>query len=194
MESRAWNRTEYHDALVEAYEHRIGQCADLGIKNLICFSGNRAGMDDETGMHNCAVGLKRIMSSAEKQGVTISLEMLNSKTDHQDYMADHTSWAVALCELVGSPNFRLLYDIYHMQIMEGDVIATIRAHHELFSHYHTGGVPGRGEIDGTQELNYTAIAQAIVATGYRGYVGQEFVPKRDDVIASLRQAVEICSV
>lgn len=191
--TRAWNRTEYHDPLVEAYEHRIRQCAELGIKNLICFSGNRDGMDDELGMKNCAVGLKRIMSLAEKSSVTISLEMLNSKLDHRDYMADHTNWAVALCELVGSPNFRLLYDIYHMQIMEGDVIATIRAHHQHFSHYHTGGVPGRGEIDQTQELNYSAIARAITDTGYDGFMGQEFVPHRPDPIASLKQAVEICS-
>jgi hydroxypyruvate isomerase len=190
---KAWNRLEYHDPLVAAYEQRIRECADLGVRNLICFSGNRDGLDDEVGLKNCAVGLKRIMPTAEKRGITISLEMLNSKTDHRDYMADHTAWAVELCHQVGSPNFRLLYDIYHMQIMEGDVIATIRQHHELFSHYHTGGVPGRGEIDDTQELNYAAIARAIAATGYRGFVGQEFVPQRDDPLESLQQAVQICS-
>ena len=122
------------------------------------------------------------------------MELLNSKVNHKDYMCDHTAWGVALCEKLGSERFKLLYDIYHMQIMEGDVIATIRAHQGHFAHYHTGGVPGRAEIDGTQELNYPAIMRAIVDTGYAGYVAQEFVPKRPDALASLRQGVQICDV
>ena len=190
----AWNRLEHHDALVEAYEKHIPASVNLGVKNVICFSGNRAGMDDEQGLKNCAVGLKKIMPLAEKHGVTISMELLNSKVNHKDYMCDHTEWGVALCQEIGSENFKLLYDIYHMQIMEGDVIATIKKHHQHISHYHTGGVPGRNEIDETQELYYPAIANAIVETGYKGFVGQEFIPKRDDKIASLRQGVEICTV
>ena len=191
---KALNRLEHHDALVPAYEEYIKSAKDLGVKNVICFSGNRDGMDDETGLKNCAVGLKRIMTAAEKHGITISMELLNSKVNHKDYMCDHTAWGVELCKAVGSDNFKLLYDIYHMQIMEGDVIATIKEHHSHISHYHTGGVPGRAEIDDTQELNYPAIARAIVATGYQGFIGQEFIPRRDDKIASLRQGVEICDV
>lgn len=192
--TKAFNRLEYHDALVPAYEDYIKQAKDLGVKNIICFSGNRDGMDDETGLKNCATGLKRIMPTAEKHGITISIELLNSKVDHKDYMCDHTAWGVDLCKSIGSDNFKLLYDIYHMQIMEGDVIATIKEHNSHISHYHTGGVPGRAEIDDTQELNYPAIARAIVATGYKGFIGQEFIPRRDNKIASLRQGVEICDV
>ena len=191
---RAWNRVEHHDALVEAYEKHLKDSLNVGIKNVICFSGNRGGMDDEVGLKNCAKGLRRIMPLAEKLGLTVSMELLNSRVNHKDYMCDHTEWGVALCKAIGSDNFKLLYDIYHMQIMEGDVIATINRHHEHISHYHTGGVPGRNEIDETQELNYPAIAKAIVDTGYKGFVGQEFQPKRPDKIASLRQGVEICTV
>ena len=191
---KAWNRLEYHDALVPAYEELIKKSVDLGVKNIICFSGNRKGMDNEQGLKNCAEGLKKIMPAAEKHGVTISMELLNSKVNHKDYMCDHTEWGIALCQAIGSDNFKLLYDIYHMQIMEGDVIATIKKHHGSISHYHTGGVPGRAEIDNTQELYYPAIAKAIVATGYQGFIGQEFIPKREDKIASLKQGVEICSV
>ncbi|MCA9212310.1 MAG: TIM barrel protein [Planctomycetales bacterium] len=192
--TRAWNRTEYHDALVEAYEKDIPTVANAGLTNLICFSGNRDGMDDELGLQNCAKGLKRIMPLAEKHNVVITMELLNSKVNHKDYMCDHTAWGVELCKAVGSENFKLLYDIYHMQIMEGDVIATIKSNHQYFSHYHTGGVPGRNEIDDTQELNYAAIARAIVATGFKGHVAQEFIPAREDKLASLRQGVEICDV
>lgn len=191
---RAFNRLEHHDALLEVYEQTIKDCVSVGAKQLICFSGNRDGMDDEEGLKNCAIGLKRLMPIAEKQGIIISMELLNSKVDHPDYMCDLSEWGVALCEEVGSENFGLLYDIYHMQIMEGDVIATIQKHHKHFTHYHTGGVPGRNEIDETQELYYPAIMRAIADTGYKGFVGQEFIPKREDKLASLRQGVEICTI
>jgi hydroxypyruvate isomerase len=190
----SWNRKQYHDVLVEAFEKQLNDAHNVGIKNVICFSGNRGGMDDEEGMKNCAEGLKRLMPLCEKLGLTLTMELLNSKVNHADYMCDHTEWGVGLCELVGSDNFKLLYDIYHMQIMEGDVIATINKHNKYISHYHTGGVPGRAEIDDTQELNYPAIIKAILATGYTGFIGQEFIPKRDDKIASLKQGVTICDV
>jgi len=192
--THGWNRPEYHDVLLEAYKSQIDRVAKMGLQNLICFSGNRGLMDDQQGLENCARGLKRLMPIAEAAGVTITMELLNSKVDHADYMCDHTSWGVALCEAVASERFKLLYDIYHMQIMEGDVIATIRKHHQWISHYHTGGVPGRNEIDETQELNYPAIMRAIVDTGYAGYVGQEFIPKSEDKLESLRRGIQICSV
>ncbi|MAS92259.1 MAG: hydroxypyruvate isomerase [Verrucomicrobiales bacterium] len=191
---KAFNRVEYHDKLVEIYEPLIKESADNGFTNVICFSGNRDGMDDEEGLKNCAEGLKRLMPLCEKLGVTLSMELLNSKVNHKDYMCDYSAWGAELCEAIGSEHFKLLYDIYHMQIMEGDVIATIRDRNKYFSHYHTGGVPGRAEIDETQELYYPAIMRAIVETGYDGWVGQEFIPKRDDKIASLKQGVEICTV
>lgn len=190
----AFNRVEHHDALVELYEPLIKASAEAGFTNVICFSGNRDGMDDEVGLKNCAEGLKKLMPLCEKQGVTLSMELLNSKVNHKDYMCDHSAWGAELCEAIGSENFKLLYDIYHMQIMEGDVIATIQDRNQYFSHYHTGGVPGRAEIDETQELYYPAIVQAIVETGYDGWIGQEFIPKREDKIASLKQGVEICTV
>jgi hydroxypyruvate isomerase len=143
---------------------------------------------------NCKKGLQRIMKTAERHDVTISMELLNSKVNHKDYQADHTEWGAVLCEMVGSNKFKLLYDIYHMQIMEGDVIATIKKNHEYISHYHTGGVPGRNEIDETQELQYAAIVRAIYDTGYKGYIGQEFIPARKDKMASLEQAVKICDI
>ena len=192
--TRAWNRVEHHDKLVEAYTAQIDAVAAVGLDNLICFSGNRDGLADELGIENCAKGLKRIMKHAESKKVTISMELLNSKVNHPDYQCDKSAWGVELCKAIGSDNFKLLYDIYHMQIMEGDVIATIRASHPYFSHYHTGGVPGRNEIDDTQELNYPAIMQAVVATGFKGFVAQEFIPKREDKIASLNQGVRICDV
>jgi hydroxypyruvate isomerase len=191
---KGWNRIEHHDALVPAYEQHIKECAEAGMTNLICFSGNRAGLDDEKGLENCALGLKRIMKFAEDRKVTIVMELLNSKVNHKDYQCDHTAWGVELCKRIGSERFKLLYDIYHMQIMEGDVIATIRKSHQHIAHYHTGGVPGRNEIDDTQELHYPAIMRAIVETGFQGHVAQEFIPKRSDVLASLRQGVTICDV
>jgi hydroxypyruvate isomerase len=192
--TKAFNRVEHHDALVSVYEPLIKEAAQAGFKNVICFSGNRDGMDDETGLKNCALGLKRLMPLAEKHGVTLCMELLNSKVNHKDYMCDKSAWGVALCKAIGSEHFKLLYDIYHMQIMEGDVIATIRANHPYFAHYHTGGVPGRAEIDDTQELYYPAIIRAIVETGFKGFIGQEFIPQREDKLASLRQAVGICDV
>jgi hydroxypyruvate isomerase len=189
-----WNRLEYHDTLVPIYEAQIKATAEAGFPNQICFSGNRAGMPDEVGLENCVTGLKRILPLAEKLGVTVCMELLNSRVNHPDYMCDRTAWGVELCKRISSERFRLLYDIYHMQIMEGDVIATIRANHQYFAHYHTGGVPGRHEIDDTQELNYPAIMRAILDTGFKGYVAQEFVPARPDVVASLRQGMQICDV
>lgn len=189
----AFNRVEYHDLLVKIYEPSIAAVADAGFKHLICFSGNRDGMDAETGLKNCAEGLKRLLPLAEKRGVTLVMELLNSRVNHKDYMCDTTAWGVELCKRIGSENFKLLYDIYHMQIMEGDVISHIREHNKYFAHYHTGGVPGRNEIDETQELNYPAIMRAIVETGYKGHVAQEFIPKRDPLV-SLKQAVGICTV
>ncbi len=190
---KAFNRLEHHDTLVEIYTKCIGQTADAGFTNLICFSGNREKMDDEQGLDNCATGLKRLMTLAEKSKVTICMELLNSKVNHKDYMCDHTAWGVELVKRVGSERFRLLYDIYHMQIMEGDVIRTIQDNHPYIAHYHTGGNPGRHEIDDTQELNYPAISRAIKATGFRGFVAQEFVPARDP-LTSLAAAVKLCSV
>jgi hydroxypyruvate isomerase len=191
---KGFNDPQYHDELVASYEAIIPKVANAGLNQIICFSGNRNGLDDEKGIENCAVALKRLMSTAEKYKVTVVMELLNSKVNHKDYQCDKTPWGVALCEKVGSERFKLLYDIYHMQIMEGDVIATIRKYHPYISHYHTGGVPGRNEIDDSQELNYPAIMKAIVDTGFKGYVAQEFIPKRQDKIASLKQGVEICDV
>jgi hydroxypyruvate isomerase len=196
------NRLEHHDAIVEFFEHTAPIVAKAGFKNIICFSGNREGMSDEQGLENCATGLKRIAPICEQHNVIAAMELLNSKIDHHDYMCDHTAWGVALVKRVGSEHFKLLYDIYHMQIMEGDVIRTIRgdkaknieAAYPYIAHYHTGGVPGRGEIDETQELYYPAVMKAIVETGFKGYVAQEFVPKRKNVLASLEQGVQICDV
>lgn len=189
-----WNRKEFHAALIKNYTEHIDLVAKAGYKNLICFSGNRRGMDDETGLKNCAEGLKQIMSAAEKKGVTIQMELLNSKVNHKDYMCDRSAWGVALAKEIGSPNFKLLYDIYHMQIDEGDVISTIKNNYQYFGHYHTGGVPGRHEIDTSQELYYPAIIKAIVSTGFDGYLAQEFLPVKEDKIASLRDAIKICDV
>ena len=190
---QAFNRVEHHDSLEKTYLEGIPLAAKAGIKQVICFSGNRGGMDDATGLKNCAAGLKRIMSAAEQHGVTVIMELLNSKVDHGDYMCDHTEWGAALVAAVASERFKLLYDIYHMQIMEGDVIATIRKHHDKIAHYHTAGVPGRNEIDDTQELNYRGICAAVSATGFTGFLAQEFIPRGKDALAALRQGVEICS-
>jgi hydroxypyruvate isomerase len=191
---KAFNRIEHHDTLVEIYKPLIKASAACGAKQVICFSGDREGMSDAQGLENCATGLKRLLPLAEQHGITLVMELLNSKVDHPDYMCDHTAWGVELCKAIGSGNFKLLYDIYHMQVMEGDVIATIRANHGFISHYHTGGVPGRNEIDETQELYYPAIMHAIADTGYTGFVGQEFIPRHPDKLASLKQGVEICSI
>ncbi len=189
-----FNRVENHDTLFKLYEVLFKQTADFGAKNIICFSGNRAGLDDETGLKNCAEGIKKLMPLAEKNGIVLTMELLNSRVNHPDYMCDQSAWGIQLCEAVGSENFKLLFDIYHMQIMEGDIIATIKKNHRYFSHYHTGGVPGRNEIDDTQELYYPAIMRTIVDTGYKGWVAQEFLPTKPDKLASLKQAVGICDI
>lgn len=192
-----WNDTKFHPRLIESYKKHIDLVADAGYKNLICFSGSRRGKDDETGWKNCVEGLKQVIGQAEKRGVTLVMELLNSKVDHKDYQCDKTAWGVELCKRLGSPNFKLLYDIYHMQIDEGDVIHTIREYHPYIAHYHTGGVPGRNEIDESQELYYPAIMKAILATGYQGYVAQEFIPTPADTagkLKSLKKAVQICDI
>jgi hydroxypyruvate isomerase len=192
-----WNHKEFHSALIKSYTDHINYVSDAGYKNLICFSGNRRGMDDETGLTNCVEGLKQILSLAEKRGIIIQMELLNSKVNHKDYMCDKTPWGVELCKRLGSPNFKLLYDIYHMQIDEGDVIRTIQDNQQYFGHYHTGGVPGRHVIDESQELYYPAIMKAIVATGFKDYVAQEFTSaktEKNDKIADLKKAVLICDV
>ena len=191
---KAFNRVEHHDKLVAAYEDLIPKVAAAGLPNVICFSGNRAGLPDEQGIENCAKGIQRLMPVCEKNKVTLVMELLNSKVNHKDYQCDHTAWGVELCKKVGSERFKLLYDIYHMQIMEGDIIATIKSSHQYIAHYHTGGVPGRNEIDDTQEIYYPAIMKAILDTGFKGFVAQEFIPKRPDAIASLQQGVKICNV
>ena len=191
--TKGLNRKENWEECLGSMRKSIEATADAGFPNVICFSGNRAGMSDDEGLANCAAALKQIVGMAEEKKVTICMELLNSRVNHKDYMCDLSQWGVKLVKAVGSERFKLLYDIYHMQIMEGDVIATIKRDHESFGHYHTGGVPGRAEIDETQELYYPAIMQAIIATGYKGFVGQEFVPKRDPM-ASLAQAVNICDV
>jgi hydroxypyruvate isomerase len=187
------NRKENHDWIEKELREHIDFASAEGIPNVICMSGNRRGMSDDEGLENCALGLKRVLGYAEEKQVTVCMEGLNSKVDHKDYMYDKTPWGVALAKQLGSPRFKLLYDIYHMQIMEGDVIATIRKYREYIGHYHTGGVPGRNEIDDTQELYYPAIVKAILETGYTGFLGQEFIPKRDP-IASLVQGFRICDV
>jgi hydroxypyruvate isomerase len=191
---KGWNNKKYHEHLIKDYLESIPLVSKAGYKNLICFSGAREGMDDWTGLDNCVEGLQKILPVAEKNNVIIIMELLNSKIDHKDYMCDKTAWGVELCKRIGSPNLKLLYDIYHMQIDEGDVIRTIRDNHQYIGHYHTGGVPGRNEIDETQELNYTAIMKAILETGYKGHVAQEFVPKNPDKMASLKKCIEICDV
>jgi len=188
-----FNHPANHDKLIADAERMIPVVAAAGIPNIVCFSGNRAGMSDAEGVTNCIAGLKRLTPTAEKYNVTLCLELLNSKVDHHDYQADHTALGVEVVKGVNSPRLKLLYDIYHMQIMEGDVIRTIRDNFGHIAHFHTGGVPGRNEIDDTQELNYRRVMTAIADLGFTGYVAQEFVPKRDP-LASLKQAFEICDV
>lgn len=188
-----FNQKANHDRLEKSVREHVEFAAAHGLPNVIVFSGNRRGMSDEEGLENCAQGLKRVVGLAEQKRVTICMELLNSKVDHNDYMCDRSPWGVALVKRVGSPRFKLLYDIYHMQIMEGDVIRTIQDNKEYIGHFHTGGNPGRHEIDETQELNYPAIARAILATGFDGYLAQEFIPARDP-LASLVQGFRICDV
>jgi len=192
--TRGFNDLSLHEQLLKDYSINLPKAADAGLKSVICFSGNAKGLTYEQGLENCARGLDPILKIAAKHNITVCMELLNSKVDHKDYQCDHTAWGVQLCEKLGSENFKLLYDIYHMQVMEGDVVATIQKHQKYIAHYHTGGVPGRNEIDETQELYYPAIMQAIAATGFKGFVAQEFIPKRPDKIASLKKCVEICDV
>jgi hydroxypyruvate isomerase len=194
---RGLNREANHPKILKHLRDGVEFAAENGVPNVICMAGNRTldgkTVSDEEGLDVCAKGLKQVVGLAEEKKVTIIMEGLNSKKDHKDYMYDKTEWGVNLCKKVGSPRFKLLYDIYHMQIMEGDVIATVRKYKDYIAHYHTGGVPGRNEIDETQELNYPAIIKAILATGYAGYLGQEFIPKRDP-LTSLDQAHKLCDV
>jgi hydroxypyruvate isomerase len=190
---KGFNRIDNHEKLIADFENMIPKAAEAGVPNLICFSGNREGQNDNEGMMNCAKGLRKLMPAAEKYGVTIIMELLNSY-GHADYQCDKTTWGSALCEMVGSERFKLLYDIYHMQIMEGNVIDTITKYSHYIGHIHTGGVPGRHELDETQELYYPAIMSALVKTGYKGFVGQEFVPAQKNKLESLRKCIQICDV
>jgi len=189
-----WNRLDNHEKLVQQMEENLNRAGAAGVPNVITFSGNRKGMPDGEGLENCLKGLNRVKKLAEEKKVTINLELLNSKVNHKDYMADHTAWGVELCKRVDSPRVKLLYDIYHMQIMEGDVIRTIRDNFAWLGHFHTGGNPGRHEIDGTQELNYRAVAAAIADLGFTDYLAHEFSPTAPDQIKSLEKAYEICNV
>jgi hydroxypyruvate isomerase len=182
-----------HEAIVAGLTTNIPLAAKAGVPNVITFFGNRRGRADAEATANCVAALARVARVAEDHGVTICVELLNSKVNHKDYHGDRTAFGVAVVSAVNSPRVKLLYDIYHMQIMEGDVIRTIGEQSKWIAHYHTGGVPGRHEIDGSQELNYAAIARAIVATGFTGYLAHEFVPTRDP-LTSLREAVVLCDV
>jgi len=187
-----FNRREHHDNLVAAFNRLIPIAAEKKIPNLICFSGNRGGISDDEGLENCVIGIKRLMPAAERYGVTIQLELLNSLRDHRDYQADKTPWAAEIVRQVGSERFKLLYDIYHMQIMEGNIISNIREFRNEIGHYHTAGVPGRQDLDDQQEKYYPAIMRAIKETGFTGFVAHEFLPKNG--IQSLRDAVILCDV
>jgi len=189
----AMDRIENHAKIEEAFRKSMPRAAKLGVANVITFSGNRGGMSDEEGMKNTIAGLNRVKKIAEDHGVTICMELLNSKVDHKDYLCDHTAWGVRVMEAVNSPRVKLLYDIYHMQIMEGDLIRTITDNIEWLGHFHTGGVPGRHELDGRQEVNWAGVMRAIVATKYAGYVAHEFIPTREP-LRSLQEAVELCDV
>ena len=183
-----------HEACLEAITAAIDATADAGFPNVITFSGNRSGMADSVGLENCVAALKQVTGHAEQKGVTICMELLNSKVNHPDYMGDNMPWLVELVDRVGSDRFKILYDIYHAQVMEGDVIRTIRDYHEHIGHYHTAGNPGRNELDDDQELYYPAIMRAILETGYTGIVGQEFIPKGEDKLAALAHGVSVCDV
>ena len=192
-----FNNPKNHDAIVAGFEQLIPKAKEYGVTNLICFSGNRNGLGDYQGLLNCKKGLVRVMPMAEKAGITITMELLSSRDSHPDYQCDNVEWGAVLCEMVGSPNFKLLYDIFHMQSMSGDHIRNIQRYGQYISHYHTGGMPGRHEIDETQEIYYPAIVRAIVASGYKGYIGQEFIPSSKDkaaMLESLRKSVLICDV
>ncbi|MBT8188712.1 MAG: TIM barrel protein [Croceitalea sp.] len=191
--TEGWNDPKYHEQLIANYTDIIPQVAEAGYTNLICFSGNRRGMNDYVGLQNCVDGLSKIMPLAEKNGVVIQMELFN-QVNHPDYMCDSSLWGVELCKRLGSDNFKLLFDIYHMQIQEGDIIRSIQNYHPYFGHYHTAGVPGRHEIDENQELYYPAIMRAILETGYKGYVAQEFIPAKANKLESLKEGFLICDV
>jgi hydroxypyruvate isomerase len=191
--ANALNRVENHATIEAGFRTNIPLAAKAGVPNVITFSGNRGGMSDEEGARNTITGLKRVKKIAEDHGVTICMELLNSKHDHHDYMCDRTAWGVRVIEEVNSPNVKLLYDIYHMQIMEGDLIDTIRRNIQWIAHFHTGGVPGRHELDGTQEVQWDGVMRAIADAGFKGYVAHEFVPVGDPM-ESLRKAVDLCDV
>jgi hydroxypyruvate isomerase len=191
--TKGLNRIENHEECLSKVRESIDQCAEAGFPNVITFSGNREGLDDEEGLKNCVIGLKKIAGYAEAKKVTVCLEYLNS-IDHKDYMADRTAWCVRLVQAVGSPRVKVLYDIYHAAMMKEDPLKDINAHADCWGHYHTGGMPGRNEIDSSQTLDYTALMKAIAESGYQGYVGQEFVPKNEDALKSLADAVKICDV
>jgi hydroxypyruvate isomerase len=192
--TKGFNDLSLHAQLQKDYVANIPLAADAGLKNVICFSGNANGLSSAQGIENCAKGLAPVLKVAAKHNITVCMELLNSKINHKDQQCDHTEWGVKLCEMVGSENFKLLYDIYHMQIMEGDLINTITKNIKYIAHFHTGGVPGRNEIDETQELYYPAIMRAIVKTGFKGFVAQEFIPSKPDKLASLKAGVMICDV
>jgi len=192
--SDGFNDPSLHGQFLDDYKRLIPAAAEKGIPNIICFSGNKRNLSDEEGLEHCAQGLEPILKIAEKYNVNVIMELLNSKVDHIDYQCDHSEWGVALVEKLGSPNFKLLYDIYHMQIMEGDIISTITKYKDHIAHFHTGGVPGRNEIDETQEINYKAVMDAIKENGFKGYVAQEFIPTWKDPFKALSKAIDICSV
>jgi hydroxypyruvate isomerase len=189
----AMNRVENHDRIEEGFRKYIPLAAKAGVTNVITFSGNRKGLSDEEGARNTILGLNRVKKIAEDHGVTICIELLNSKIDHHDYMCDHSAWGVQVVQAVNSPRVKLLFDIYHMQIMEGDLVRTIQRNIDFIGHFHTGGVPGRHELDATQEVQWDGVMHGIAATNFHGYVAHEFVPTRDP-LTSLRQAVELCDV
>jgi len=187
------NRKDLHDKFEADFKNNITAAAEAGAPNVITLSGTRKGMPDDQGMDNCVAILKRVAPIAEDKGITICLELLNSKVNHPDYMCDHTAWGAEVCKRVGSPRVKLLYDIYHMQIMEGDIIRTIRQNIQYIGHFHTAGNPGRHEFDDTQEMNYAGIAKAIVDLGYTGYFSHEYSPLKDP-LKSLDEALRICDV
>lgn len=191
----ACNDKSLHAEIEKQFQTNIPMAAKAGVKGVITFSGNRRGKSDEEGLENCALILKKVVPIAESEGVTICMELLNSKVNHPDYQCDHTKWGVELCKRVGSPRFKLLYDIYHMQIMEGDIIRTIRDNIQYIGHFHTAGNPGRNQFDSSQELNYSAIVKAIIDTGYTGFLSHEYSPTKDvDPLKTLDEMMTICDV
>ncbi|MBK6364769.1 MAG: TIM barrel protein [Saprospiraceae bacterium] len=188
---KGFNNPQLHDYLLKEYKRLIPLAADAGIPNIICFSGDRNGLDDIKGLEYCAKGLEKVVKIAEKYHITLIMELLNSKVDHTDYQCDHSVWGIDLVKKVDSPQFKLLYDIYHMQIMEGNIIQTITENIKYFAHFHTAGVPGRRDLDEFQEINYPAIFNAIKSTGYKGFIGQEFIPKKSNPLDSLMDSIKL---